>query len=117
MRSPSSRNSIARWTFVSKSPGPIFGERRTSLNVTERCRRLVLLLALGQLVLVLTEVEELDDRRRGQRGHLDEVQAPLLRHREGLGRGHHTQLGTLFIDDPDLWDPDHLIDAQVSCYG
>src|SRR6478752_4316735 len=40
IRSPSSRNSMARWTLVSKSPTPIFGERRTSLKVTERCLRL-----------------------------------------------------------------------------
>ena len=78
---------------------------------------LVLLLALRQLVLVLTEVEELHDRRGRHRGDLDEVQPPLLRHGESLGRGHHTQLSSLFIDDPDLWDPDHLVDAQVSCYG
>ena len=31
---------MARWTLVSKSPTPIFGERRTSLKVTERCLRL-----------------------------------------------------------------------------
>ena len=39
IRSPSSRNSIARWTLVSKSPMPIFGVRRTSLNSTARCFR------------------------------------------------------------------------------
>ena len=72
------------------------------------------LLPLGQLVLVLTEIEELDDRRRRHRGDLDEVEASFLRHLECLRRGHHTQLGTLFIDHPDLWDPDHLVDAQVS---
>ncbi len=93
---------------------------RREADLLERHRALpalVLLLALRQLVLVLTEVEELHDRRCGQRGNLDEVQPPLLRHGEGLGRGHHTQLGSLFIDDPDLRDPDHLVDAQVSCYG
>ena len=36
IRSPSSRNSIARWTLVSKSPTPIFGVRRTSLNSIAR---------------------------------------------------------------------------------
>src|SRR6266550_5285433 len=40
IRSPSSRNSTARWSFVRKSPVPIFGESRTSLKVTDRCRRL-----------------------------------------------------------------------------
>ena len=90
---------------------PHFLERHRALPA------LVLLLALGQLVLVLTEIEELHDRRSGQRRNFDEVQPPLLRHGEGLRRGHHTQLGSLFIDDPHLWDPDHLIDAQVSCDG
>ena len=76
-----------------------------------------LLLALGQLVLVLPEVEETGDRRSGHRCDLDEVEAPLLRHLEGLRRGHDAQLVSLFVDDPDLWDPDHLVDAQVSADG
>jgi hypothetical protein len=78
---------------------------------------LVSLSLFGQLVLVLAEVEELDHRRGCHRGHFDEVVAALLRHRESLRRGHDTQLGSLFIDHPDLWDPDHLVDAQISCYG
>ena len=76
-----------------------------------------LLLLLGQLVLVLTEVEELDHRGRRHGGDLDEVVSPFLRHREGLSRGHHPQLGSLFIDHPHLWDADHLVDAQVSTDG
>ena len=51
------------------------------------------------------------------RGDLDEVVSPFLCHLEGSRRGHHTQLGSLFIDHPDLWDPDHLVDAQVSTDG
>ncbi len=50
-------------------------------------------------------------------GDLDEVQSSFLRHFERPRRGHHTQLGTFFIDHPDLWDPDHLVYAQVSSYG
>src|SRR5688572_7333855 len=76
-----------------------------------------LLLPLGQLVLVLTEVEELDHRRLRHRGDLDEVVSPFLRHLKGLRRGHDAQLSTLFVDHPDLWDPDHLIYAQVSTDG
>ena len=93
---------------------------RRQADLLERHRALPalgLLVPLRQLVLVLTEVEKLDHRRRGHRGDLDEVVPPLLRHRESLRRGHHTQLGSLFIDDPDLWDSDHLVDAQISCYG
>jgi hypothetical protein len=72
------------------------------------------LLALGELVLVLPEVEEPDDRRRRHRGDLDEVEPPLLRKSKGLVRGQHPPLVPLFVDDPDLWDTDHLIYAQVS---
>jgi len=51
-----------------------------------------LLLPLGQLVLVLTVVEELDDRGcRGGRD-LDKVEALVLRHLQGLLRGHDAQL-------------------------
>jgi hypothetical protein len=78
---------------------------------------LVLLLPLRQLVLVLPEVEEPDHRGLGHRSDLDEVVSPLLRHLEGSGRRHDAELGTLFIDHPDLWDPDHLIDSQVSADG
>ncbi len=93
---------------------------RPEANLLE-CHRalpaLRLLLSLGQLVLVLTEIEKLDDRRRSHRGYLDEVEATFLRHGEGIRGGHDTQLGSLFIDDSDLWDPDHLVDAQVSTDG
>ncbi len=75
------------------------------------------LLPLRQVVLVLTEVKELDDRWRSHRGDLDEVQASFLRHFERPGRGHDPKLGTFFINDPNLRDPDHLIDAQVSTDG
>ena len=72
------------------------------------------LLALRQLVLVLTEVEKPDDRR-GRRGRdLDEVEPTLLRHGERLWRRHDAELLALIIDDPHLWDTDHLVDAQVS---
>ena len=75
------------------------------------------LLPLRQLVLVLTEVEELDHRGLRHRGDLDEIVSPFLRHLEGLRRGHDAQLSTLFIDHPNLWDPDHLVYAQVSTDG
>ena len=93
---------------------------RREANLLEGHRALLalgFLFTLCQLVLVLTEIEEADHRRLRHRGDLDEVVSPLLRHLEGPRRGHHTQLGTLFIDHPDLWDPDHLVDAQISCYG
>ena len=78
---------------------------------------LVLLLSLRQLVLVLPEVEEASDRRSRHRCDLDKVEAPFLRHLEGLWRGHDAQLVPLIVDHSDLWDPDHLVDAQVSADG
>ena len=75
------------------------------------------LLALREIVLVLSEVQEFDHRWRCHRRDLDEVVAAFLRHLERPWRGHDAQLGTLFIDDPDLWDPDHLVDSQVSADG
>src|SRR6185369_12478058 len=75
------------------------------------------LLSLGQLVLVLAEVEEASDRGRRHRSHLDEVEAFLLRHLESSRGGHDAQLVALIIDHPNLWDPDHLVDAQVSTDG
>ena len=75
------------------------------------------LLALRQLVLVLAEVEKPDHRRRRHRGDLDEIVAPVLRHREGQSRGHDAKLCTLFVDDPHLWYANHLVYAQVSADG
>ena len=102
---------------MSKSPDADLRREADFLEGHRALLALGFLLALGQLVLVLAEVEELDDRRGGHRGDLDEVEASFLRHLEGPGRGHDAQLGTLFIDHPDLWDPDHLVDAQVSADG
>jgi hypothetical protein len=32
-------------------------------------------------------------------------------------RRHDAQLRAFFVHDPNLWDPDHLIDSQVSTDG
>ena len=72
---------------------------------------------LRQLVLVLPEVEETSDRWGRHRCHLDEVEALLLRQFKGSWRGHDAQLISLVVDHSDLWDPDHLVDAQVSADG
>src|SRR5688500_10971850 len=90
---------------------PHFLEGHRSLSA------LGLFLALRQLVLVLTEVEEAGHRRSRHRCDLDKIEAPLLRHLEGLWRGHDAQLVSLVIDHPNLWDPDHLVNAQVSADG
>jgi hypothetical protein len=93
---------------------------RRKANLLERHRSLPplgFLLPLRQLVLVLPEVEKTGDRRGSHRRDLDEVEAPFLRHLECPRRRHDAQLRALFVDYPDLWDPDHLVDAQVSADG
>ena len=71
------------------------------------------LLPSGLFVLELAVVEEFDDGRGRCGGDLHEVVSPLLRGLEGLERGHHAKLATFFVDDPDIGDTDHLVDAQV----
>ena len=75
------------------------------------------LLALRQLVLVLPEVEKSDHRRGRRRRDLDEIEPTLLRHGERLWCRHDAELLALIIDDPHLWDTDHLVHAQVSADG
>jgi hypothetical protein len=72
------------------------------------------LLTLGQFVLVLTEIEESRHRWAGEGCDFYQVEPPLLREPQGVGRSHDTQLATVFVDDPDVEDSDHLIYAQVS---
>jgi hypothetical protein len=72
------------------------------------------LFALGELVLVLPEIEETNDRRRCHGRDLHEVVAAFLRESECLQGRHDPALSSFFVDDPDLGDADHLIDAQVS---
>ena len=76
-----------------------------------------LLLTFGQFVLVLTKVEESRHGGNSKRCDFHQVEPPLLRKPQGVGRSHDTQLATVFIDDPKLEDTDHLIDAQVSANG
>jgi hypothetical protein len=45
-------------------------------------------------------------------GDLDEVKPRSCAISSALRRGHDAQLGTFFIDHPDLWDPDHLVDRR-----
>ena len=46
--------------------------------------------------------------------NLHEVEPTLLRHGERLLGRHDAELLALIIDDPHLWDTDHLVHAQVS---
>jgi hypothetical protein len=75
------------------------------------------LLALGQLVLVLTEIQESRHGRAGQRCDLHQVEPPVLRKPQGVGCSHDTKLATVFVDNPYVEHTDHQIDAQVSADG
>ena len=93
-----------------------FADLDPEADLLELDRTLVLarfLIPTGLLVLLLTVVEDLGDRRVGHGRDLDEVETTLLRQLQGLGRGHDTQLCPLFVDDPHLGDSDHLVDSQV----
>ena len=93
---------------------------RREADLLERHRALpalVFLLFLRQLVLVLPEVKEPCDRRLCHRGDFNEIEPPFLRHLESACSWHDAQLCAFFIHDPNLWDPDHLIDSQVSTDG
>ena len=114
IRSPSSRNSIARWTFVVEVADADLRREADLLELDRALLPLGFLLALRQLVLVLPEVEKSDHRRGRRRRDLDEVEPTLLRHGERLWCRHHAELLALIIDDPHLWDTDHLVYAQVS---
>ena len=75
------------------------------------------LLALGQFVLVLTEIEESRHGGTGQRCDLHQVEPPLLRKPQGVGCSHDAKLATVFVDNPHVEHADHLVDAQVSANG
>ena len=115
--SPSSRNSIARRTFVSKSPMPILGFEADLFEGDGSLPPLGFLLTLGEFVLVLTEIQESRHRRTGQRCDLHQIEPPLLRKPQGVGRSHDAKLATVFVDNPHVEHADHLIDAQVSADG
>jgi hypothetical protein len=87
-------------------------------HLFEALRLLLLLLfalALLQLVLVLAVVENAADRRDGGGRHLDEVEPLLLCQGERVGRRHDAQLLPFIVDDPDLADADHFVDAKLFC--
>ena len=87
-------------------------------DLLEGLRLLLLLLfalPLLELVLVLPVVEDAAHRRDGRWRHFDEVQPLLLGQRERLEGRHHAELLPLIVDDPNLADPDHLVDAEIPC--
>jgi hypothetical protein len=77
--------------------------------------RLALFAAL--LVSELAVVHEPADRWHGIRRHLNQVEPPLARHLKRIEGGDHANLLTVLIDQPDLANPDTLINASLDGSG
>src|SRR6056297_3515552 len=69
-----------------------------------------LALALLGLVLVLAEIHDLADRRRGVWRDLDEIEPRLLGHLHGAGRCHDTDIFTVCADEADFGGADTVVD-------
>jgi hypothetical protein len=57
------------------------------------------------------------DRGDGVRRDLDQVEAPVARHLQRFERGNDANLLALLVDEPDLADPDTLVDAGLDGSG
>src|SRR5687768_696589 len=69
------------------------------------------------LVSKLAVVHEPADGWHCIGSHLDQIEPPLARHLERVKRGYDTDLLAVLIDQPDLADPDALIDACLDGSG
>jgi hypothetical protein len=69
------------------------------------------------LVAELAVVHEPADGWHGVWRHLDEIEPPLTRHLERVKRWNDTDLLAILIDQPDLANPDALIDACLDGSG
>ena len=69
------------------------------------------------LVSKLAVVHEPADVWHGVGRHLDEIEPPLARHLERVKRWNDTDLLAILIDQPDLANPDALIDACLDGSG
>ena len=69
------------------------------------------------LVAKLAEVHEPADGWHGVGRHLDKIEPSLTRHLERVKRWNDTDLLAILIDQPDLADPDALIDACLDGSG
>jgi hypothetical protein len=76
---------------------------------------LTLLAAL--LVAVFAVVHEPADGRHGIRRHLDQVESTLARHLERIECRDDADLLAVLIDEPDLANPDTLVDAGLDGSG
>jgi hypothetical protein len=70
-----------------------------------------------RLVLELAVVHELDDRRPGVGGHLDQVQVGLLGQPEGVLDADDAHLLAVGSDQPDLGNADAVVDAGFDADG
>ena len=74
---------------------------------------LLQLVLLRQLVLELSEIDDLAHRGHRIRHDLDEIGFTFTGHADGSRRGHDAKLAAMLIDDPDLGDPDLFVDASA----
>ena len=105
-----SRNCLAWLILVSTSWSPVLGRTRISFSFCW-CVFWCGLLGLG--VLELAVVHDLADGRPLLVGHLDQVQAGLAGHLQGLGRRDDAVLLALGPDQADGTDPDLLVDPRA----
>src|SRR3989304_2718541 len=72
---------------------------------------------LAHLVLLFAIVHYAADRRVRCRRDFDEIQSAVLGSRQSILGSHHAELIAFIVNDPDLWNPYHLVDScGVLCY-
>jgi hypothetical protein len=91
-----------------------FGLKPDLLEINGSLMPARFLLAASLFVLELAVIEKPRHRWHSHRRDLDEIQTSILREPEGLARGHDAPLITLLVDNPHLWDADHLVYSQFS---
>jgi hypothetical protein len=65
------------------------------------------------LILVFAEIHDPADRRDRRRRDLDEIQSLLLRDGECLRRRHDAELLAIIVYDPNLPNPNALVDPNT----
>jgi len=69
------------------------------------------------LIAKFAVIHQSTDGRNGIRRNLDQIEAPLTRHLERVERQNDANLPALLIDEPNLAEPDALIDAGLDGSG
>lgn len=85
------------------------------LNDVLMAARLALLPAL--LVTELAVVHQTTDGRHGVWRNFDQIKPALTRHLQRIERGNDANLLAVLVDEPDLANPDTLVDASLNGSG